>query len=217
LRLHEARRDLYRRLAKEQGFKSRAAFKLIEVVERFRFIKEGDKVVDFGAAPGGWLQVCSTIVGDSGIVIGLDIDPILVKDSHVKKLQSDVYDESVPDQLRSLLGGMADVFLSDIAPAVSGTWDLDHYRQVEMTMRVLSLAEVLLKNGGNAFFKVFEGERSQDLRREVARRFVDVKLVKPRASRSVSSELYYLCLGWRGVAGTPGSFERLRTSSETTA
>ena len=215
MKLQDARRDLYRRLAKEQGYKSRAAFKLIEANEKYHLIRKGDRVVDLGAAPGGWLQVCSGIVGDSGIVVGLDLRPISVKGSNVRTLKVDVYDESALDRLQRLLGGQADVLLSDLASSVSGIWALDHFKQVELTMRVLLLGETLLKERGNAFLKVFEGERSIELKGELSRRFEVVRLMKPRAVRRESAELYYVCFAWKGAARTPRTFETDRTASAT--
>ena len=216
MKLQEARRDLYRRLAKEEGFKSRAAYKLIEANERYRIVGRGSRVVDFGAAPGGWLQVCSRIVGDSGFVVGVDLREISLKGKNLKTLKIDVFDESLGGQLSKVLGGRAaDVFLSDLAPSVSGIWELDHFRQVEMTERVLSLGETLLKRGGNGFFKVFEGERSGEVRKELIGRFEEVRTMKPRASRNESSELYYVGLGWRGAFSTPASLETAETASAT--
>ena len=198
MRLHEARRDLYRRLAKEQGYKSRAAFKLIEANERYGFIGEGDGVVDFGAAPGGWLQVCSKLVGPSGIVVGVDIHDIRLKEKNVKTLAINVNDARVPEKVLAILGREADVVLSDLAPTVSGVWELDHIRQVDLTLKVLELSEAVLRRGGHGFFKLFEGERSQEGRDALKASFAVVRTVKPKASRSASSELYYYCQGWSG-------------------
>ncbi len=198
MRLHEARRDLYRRLAKEQGYKSRAAFKLIEANEKYGFIREGDSVVDFGAAPGGWLQVCSKIVGPAGKVVGVDLREIHLKERDVKTLVMDVNDPKAADKVAAELGGQADAVLSDLAPDVSGVWELDQTRQVDLTLRVLELSDSLLKPRRCAFFKLFEGERSQEVRDEFRRRFAAVRPLKPAASRSVSSELYYYCEGWKG-------------------
>ncbi len=200
MRLHEARRDLYRRLAKEQGYKSRAAFKLIEANEKYDFIREGDSVADFGAAPGGWLQVASKLVGPSGKVVGVDLHDIHLKEKNVRTLAIDVNDPKVADKVALELGGRADVVMSDLAPSVSGVWELDQTRQVDLTLRVLELSESVLKRGGFAFFKLFEGERSQEVRDEFRTRFAVVRPMKPAASRSVSSELYYYCEGWK-----PGS------------
>lgn len=199
MRLHEARKDLYRRLAKEQGYKSRAAFKLIEANEKYGFIENGNRVVDFGAAPGGWLQVCSELVGPEGFVVGIDLHEVHLKQRNVKTLAMDVNDQGVVAKVGALLGRKADSVLSDLSPTVSGVWELDHIRQVDLTLRVLSLCEDLLRKGGSGFFKLFEGERSQEARNEMSRRFREVRVVKPKASRSQSSELYYFCEGWRGA------------------
>ncbi len=197
MRLDEARRDLYRRLAKEQGYKSRAAFKLIEAQERYGLIHEGDRVVDLGAAPGGWLQVCAKLVGKNGIVVGVDLHDIHLKDENVKTLGMDVNDPKVVGKVEAIIGGKADLVLSDLSPTVSGVWELDHIRQVDLTLKALELCESLLKKGGAGFFKLFEGERSREARGELNRRFAIVRAVKPKASRSVSSELYYECEDFR--------------------
>jgi len=197
MRLHEARRDLYRRLAKEQGYKSRAAFKLIEANERYSFLREGAKVVDFGAAPGGWLQVASELIGPEGRVVGVDLSPIRVKAKNVIAIRLDVHDAAVPAKVKEALGGQADVILSDLAPSVTGVWELDQTRQVDLTLRVLALSGELLKDGGSVFCKLFEGERSQEVRDSFRRGFESVRVVKPAASRNASSELYYFCEGPR--------------------
>jgi 23S rRNA (uridine2552-2'-O)-methyltransferase len=197
MRLHEARKDLYRRLAREQGYKSRAAFKLIEANERYGFIREGGKVVDFGAAPGGWLQVVSELVGPGGRVVGVDLSPIRLKGANLLAIKMDVHDQAVVAKVREALRGPADVVLSDLSPAVSGVWELDQTRQVDLTLRVLELSRELLDEKGSVFCKLFEGERSQEVRDNFRRMFESVRVVKPAASRTASSELYYLCEGLR--------------------
>jgi 23S rRNA (uridine2552-2'-O)-methyltransferase len=197
MRLNEARRDLYRRLAREQGYKSRAAFKLLEANERYRFLRPGGKVIDFGSAPGGWLQVASELVGPSGLVVGVDIAPIRLKEKNIHAIKMDVNDPGMPARVMALTNGRVDVILSDLAPTVSGVWELDQTRQVELTLRVLDLCAGLLKDGGSAFFKLFEGERSQEVRDRFRQDFNSVRVVKPAASRSASSELYYFCEGRR--------------------
>ena len=199
MRLKEARRDLYRRLAKEQGYKSRAAFKLIEANEKYGFLREGGRVADFGAAPGGWLQVVSEIVGPGGRVVGVDLSPIRLKEKNIVAIRMDVHDPGVAAKVRETLGGPADVVLSDLSPSVSGVWELDQTRQVDLTLRVLELSRELLKDGGSAFCKLFEGERSQEVRDSFRRVFESVRVVKPAASRNASSELYYFCEGLRRV------------------
>jgi 23S rRNA (uridine2552-2'-O)-methyltransferase len=197
MRLHEAKRDLYRRLAKEQGYKSRAAFKLIQAIEKYHFIGPGDKVVDFGAAPGGWMQVASQLVGDDGIVVGVDVREVRLRGKNLRAIEMDVHDFKVKQKVLEALGGMADVALSDLAPSVSGVWELDQGRQVDLILKVLELSESILRRDGSGFFKLFEGERSQEVRDEFRRRFTTVRPIKPAASRSVSSELYYYCEGWK--------------------
>jgi len=199
MRLKEARRDLYRRLAKEQGYKSRAAFKLIEANEKYGFLREGGRVADFGAAPGGWLQVVSEIVGPGGRVVGVDLSPIRLKEKNIVAIRMDVHDPGVAAKVRETLGGPADVVLSDLSPSVSGVWELDQTRQVDLTLRVLELSRELLKDEGSAFCKLFEGERSQEVRDTFRRVFESVRVVKPAASRNASSELYYFCEGLRRV------------------
>ncbi len=195
MRLNEARHDLYRRLAREQGYKSRAAFKLIEADERYHIVKDGDRVIDLGAAPGGWLQVASELAGPSGIVVGVDLSPIRLKLPNVVALKLDVYDSGLPVMLRKVMGGEADVILSDLSPTVSGVWELDQTRQVELTLHVLDLAPELLKPTGGVFCKLFEGDRSQEVRDRFRNTFASVRTVKPAASRNASSELYYYCEG----------------------
>ncbi len=198
MRLHEARRDLYRRLAREQGYKSRAAFKLIEANERYGFLRSGGRVIDFGAAPGGWLQVASELVGPDGRVVGVDLSPIRLKESNVVPIKMDVHDPGVADKVREALGGPADVVLSDLSPSVTGVWELDQTRQADLTLRVLDLARILLREGGSVFCKLFEGERSGEVRDSFRVMFASVRVIKPAASRSASSELYYLCEGLKG-------------------
>ncbi len=201
MRLNEARRDLYRRLAREQGYKSRAAFKLIEANERYEFLGEGARVLDLGSAPGGWLQVASECVGPEGLVVGVDLSPVRLKEKNIVTIKMDVHDDALVPKARELLGGEADVILSDLAPSVSGVWELDQTRQVDLTLRVLDIASSLLKEGGGVFCKLFEGERSQEVRGEFRRRFKLVRVVKPAASRNASSELYYYCEGMKRLPG----------------
>jgi 23S rRNA (uridine2552-2'-O)-methyltransferase len=199
MRLNEARRDLYRRLAREQGYKSRAAFKLIEANERYGFLRRGVKVLDLGSAPGGWLQVASELVGPDGLVVGVDTSPIRLKEKNVVSIKMDVNDSALVPKVQEVLGGRADVILSDLSPTVSGVWEIDQTRQIDLTLRVLELASSLVKEGGSVFCKLFEGIRAQEVRDEFRMRFRLVRVIKPAASRSASSELYYYCEGLRNL------------------
>ena len=198
MRLEDAKSDYYRKLAKDQGYKSRAAFKLLETNKRYRMIRAGDVVIDFGSAPGGWVQVASEAVGDGGLVIALDILPLKVSSPNVRIVLGNVYEEATIERLKSLLPRKADVILSDLSPNITGAWDLDHIRQVELVLRVLAFAGDILKKGGNAMIKVFDGERLLEAKRSVDSRFRVTSIVKPKASRPQSSELYFVGLGFRG-------------------
>jgi 23S rRNA (uridine2552-2'-O)-methyltransferase len=195
MKLEDARRDQYRRLAREQGYKSRAAYKLLENVRKYQLIKEGDVVLDFGAAPGGWLQVAAEAVGESGLVVGVDIEPVHVGEPNVVTIQSDVNSPELSVKLEKVLPRKADVILSDLSPQVMGTWDLDHYRQIELTLTAARLTAGFLRKGGNAMFKVFDGERFTETRAALSAQFQRVQITKPKASRRASSELYLVCFG----------------------
>ncbi|MDA4137470.1 MAG: RlmE family RNA methyltransferase [Thaumarchaeota archaeon] len=200
MRLAEARTDYYRRKAREEGYKSRAAYKLLEAVKKYRLIKPGDRVLDIGAAPGGWLQVASEAVGESGRVVGIDLDEVRLNLLNVRTLMMDVYDKTTLEKLRALFEvpadvKPADVMLSDLSPKISGAWDLDHYKQVELLLRSFDLGDDILRKGGNAMLKLFDGERFIESRKEAERRYATVVVMKPKASRGASSEMYFVCLG----------------------
>ena len=197
MKLEDARRDQFRRLAREQGYKSRAAYKLLENVRKYQLIKEGDVVLDFGAATGGWLQVAAEAVGGSGLVVGVDIEPVHVSEPNVVTIQSDVNSPDLSLKLDKVMPRKADVVLSDLSPQVIGTWDLDHYRQIEISLAAAVLMGGFLRKGGNAMFKVFDGERFTEVRGVLTGLFQRVQITKPKASRRASSELYLVCFGLR--------------------
>lgn len=193
MRLEDAKRDQYRRLAREEGYKSRAAYKLLENVRKYQLIKSGDVVLDFGAAPGGWLQVASEAAGGSGLVVGVDLEPVELDEPNIVSIQSDVRSPELAVKLEKALPRKADVVLSDLSPQVMGTWDLDHYRQIDLTMAAASLMGGFLRKGGNAMFKVFDGERFGETRAMLSKQFRKVQITKPKASRKGSAELYLVC------------------------
>lgn len=197
MRLQDARRDHYRRLAKDQGYRSRAAYKLKQLNDSYRILKRGYRVVDIGCAPGGWVQVATKEVGPGGRVVGIDlkaVEPV----PGAALLQGSIGDPAAVSQIMETLGGApADVVLSDLAPNVSGMWEVDHARQIDLTRSALALARQVLREGGSAVFKVFEGEFLKELRDELGRSFGRVLVSKPTASRQESSELYLVCLNFR--------------------
>jgi len=191
-----ARGDHYYRRARERGYRSRAAFKLLEAARAFRLIRPGDVVVDLGCAPGSWLQVARELVGPRGFVLGVDLRPVEpLGYENVKVLQADVMSEGILSAIRAALPGEADVLLSDMAPNLTGIRELDHARQVELARRALWLARRLLRPGGNAFVKAMQGSLFDRLLAAFRRSFRIARPFKPRASRPESPEIYVVGLG----------------------
>lgn len=196
MRLADARRDQYRRLAKDQGYRARSAYKLLQMNRSYNIIKKGDKVVDLGCAPGGWLQVAMKEVGSSGKVIGVDLKPVTPV-AGATILQGSIENPNVLSKIAEILGCKADVILSDMAPNVSGVWDLDHARQISLSTIALGFARRVLRVGGSSVFKIFEGEMLKEFKSELRKSFGKVLLSKPSASRQESSELYIVCLDFK--------------------
>jgi len=190
------KRDYFYRRAKEEQLRSRAAFKLSEAVERFGLIRRGDVVVDLGAAPGGWMVAALWAVGERGFVLGVDLKPIeALEAENARSVILDVTEPGAVDVIRGFLpDGLADVVVSDVSPNVSGVWEVDQARQVDLAWRSLTVAGGVLRRGGNVFFKVFQGDMMNEFVAEVRREFRVVRFLKPRASRKKSSELYVLGL-----------------------
>jgi 23S rRNA (uridine2552-2'-O)-methyltransferase len=196
--LREQKGEYYYRKAVVQGYRTRAAYKLLQASEKYHFIKEGNIVVDVGAAPGGWMQVARKLVGEKGHVLGIDLKPIKnLNFSNVKTIVTDVEKLEGEDILREL-PRMADVFLSDIAPNVSGIWDLDHARQIYLSEISLKLATYVLRVGGSLYVKVFQGSYFKEFIDRVKLFFRDVRVIKPLASRKKSAEIYIIAMGFNG-------------------
>jgi 23S rRNA (uridine2552-2'-O)-methyltransferase len=194
MRLTEAKRDWYRKKAKEEGYRSRSAYKLIDIQRRYKIIKKGMKVIDFGCAPGGWLQVACREVGNRGLVIGIDLKDVKPITGNCKLIKEDVFKENIKKEISDIAKGKVDVILSDLSPNLSGIWEVDHAKQIELTERVVELSNYLLKEGGDMVLKVFEGEMLQEFIKSLKNKFKVVKIDKPKASRKKSSELYLVCL-----------------------
>lgn len=157
-------------------------------------------MVDLGAAPGGWIQASRKIVGDKGFVLGVDLNPIQPIDQpNIRTLIGDVTDPQTVDRIRALLPRPADAVVSDVSPSISGVWELDHARQIDLAQQSLRIATSILRPKGNFFVKVFQGDMLNDFVSEVKRHFAFVKLVKPKASRAKSAELYVLGMNFRQV------------------
>lgn len=189
--------DPYVAAAKAKGYRSRAAFKLKELDSKFHLLKRGARVLDLGAAPGGWSQVAVERVGEAGKVVAADIlemEPI----AGVTILQCDLLDAGAPETLKRALGGPADVVLSDMASPTTGHRETDHIRTLALFEAALDTAEGVLKPEGAFVGKVFQGGATTELLARVKKRFADVKHVKPPASRQESVELYLVATGFKG-------------------
>jgi len=191
--VQERKRDYYYRKAKEEKYRSRAAYKLFEAIERYRFIKNGDVVVDLGAAPGGWVQASRKIVGSKGFVLGVDLKPLEpFPQSNVRTIIGDINEQETIEQILSVLPRKADVVISDVSPNISGIWEVDHARQIDLAHQALKIALETLRPSGNFFVKVFQGDLLSDFIKKVRRHFDTVRIIKPKASRSKSSEIFVL-------------------------
>jgi 23S rRNA (uridine2552-2'-O)-methyltransferase len=187
------RKDKYYNRAKQEGYRSRAAYKLKQLNEDAGLVQPGDTVVDLGAAPGGWLQVAAELAGPEGTVVGVDLQRIKPIDrdggAPVETVKGDMTDEETRAELVDLVGE-ADVVISDMAPNMTGEYNLDHARSVHLARMAFETALELLGPEGDFVAKVFEGPDTDDLRADIDREFEYVRTVHPKASRDSSSELY---------------------------
>ena len=195
--LQEHHQDEYVLKARAQGFRSRAVFKLAEIQKKDHVLKAGQLVLDLGAAPGGWSEYASTIIGDQGKIIALDLlplDPI----AGVTFLQGDFTEQETLDRLLTLVGDRRfDLVLSDMAPNLSGMDSVDQPKSIYLAELAFDLAENFLNSTGIFVVKLFQGAGSEELISSFRSRFQSIKLRKPDASRSRSSEIYAICDGLR--------------------
>ena len=198
MKLTDSKKDQFRRLARDQGYRSRSAFKLKQINQSYRILNKGDCIVDIGCAPGGWMQIALHEVGTKGKVIGVDIKKIEPL-SNAFIIEGNIEDEHVTDNILKISNSCVYVVLSDLSPNVSGNWELDHARQIDLTRNALRLSSIILKKRGKAVFKVFQGDMLNELVVELKKKFKKVILTKPTASRQVSSELYLICLDYNPI------------------
>jgi len=182
------RRDFFYRKAKVEGYRSRAAFKLKQINEKFKIIKKGDTVVDLGAAPGGWLQVAKELSG--GKVLGVDILPIDEIEG-VDIIKGDIRLDTTIEKIRGKIE-KADVVICDAAPNLSGSWSYDHARSIDLATSALECSRKILKLGGNFAVKVFQGDMFPDFLNKVREYFGKVQAFSPEASRKQSAEIYVI-------------------------
>ncbi len=191
----ERKRDPYYRKAKESGYRSRAAYKLFQIQERFHIIRRGNSVIDLGAAPGGWSQVAKKL--GAGRVLAVDktfMEPV----EGVTFVQVDLADASALDAIEENMKNGADAVLSDMAPRLSGNRSLDHPRSIDLAERGFTVAARTLREGGHFVTKIFQGDMYPSFKRQVQRSFARCKAYTPPASPRGSAELYLVATGWRG-------------------
>jgi 23S rRNA (uridine2552-2'-O)-methyltransferase len=166
---------------------------IFQAIKKYEFIEHGDVVVDLGAAPGGWIQAARKTVGNKGFVLGVDLKPIEpFTQSYVRTIICDITDREALKQILEMLPRKADAVVSDAAPNISGIWEVDHARQMELSQQALEIAKEVLKPSGSFFVKVFQGDMLSDFIQKVKQNFVNVVLVKPEASRAKSAEIFIL-------------------------
>ena len=193
------RKDHFHQRAKREGFRSRAAYKLLEIQQRYRLLLPGQRIVDLGCWPGGWLQVAAQAVGPRGLVIGVDlaaIEPTL-NNENVIAYCGDLSDPEIAARLLADLGGPADVLLCDAAPKLSGVRATDRAREEALLESVEALIPKLLKRGSGLLVKILEGPEATRIDRRIRQTFDRAKTVKPASSRKGSSERYLLARGFR--------------------
>ncbi len=189
--------DPYVARAKREGLRSRASYKLAEIDDKHRFLKPGARVLDLGAAPGGWSQIAAKRVGERGKVVAIDIlDMEAIPNVEFARL--DFLDPVAPDRLKAMLGGPADVVLSDMAANATGHRKTDHLKIIALVEAAAAFAAEVLKPGGTFLAKVLQGGTEGTLLAELKRDFASIKHIKPAASRADSAELYMLASGFRG-------------------
>lgn len=198
------RKDHFHQRAQREGFRSRAAYKLLEVQERQGLLRGGQRVADLGCWPGGWLQVAARAVGETGRVLGVDQRPM--EDLGLKQVQvleADLCDPELAPRIREALGGRADVVLSDAAPQLTGVRPTDRAREEELLGAIERLLPGLLKRGGDLLLKVLESPEAQAALQRIRVRFDRARSLRPGASRKGSSERYLLARGYRPPQAAP--------------
>jgi 23S rRNA (uridine2552-2'-O)-methyltransferase len=188
----EKKKEYFYNEAKRRGYRSRSAFKLKQIQNKFKIIKKTDFVLDLGAAPGGWSQVTNEIVGGKGRIIGIDIlhiKPI----NNIEFLLGDITEKSTIMKIINIAGeNQFDVILSDMSPNISGNYSIDHAKSIHLCKKSLKLVDILLKTNGNFLCKIFMGEEFEEFLNFFKNKFRNVKIFSPPASRKSSSEIYLI-------------------------
>lgn len=192
------RKDRYFKKAKEDGLRSRAAFKLMEMNQRFRLFKKGMLVVDLGCSPGSWVQVATKEVGPFGHVIGVDLEDLPpFSEKNATFIQGDIREEQTRQRLLAELGRKVDLVLSDMAPNLSGIKFQDHYNSYELAEQAFQLCKILLRESGDFVAKIFPGEELELFKSNLKKSFTQIKTFIPDATRKTSTEIYLIAKGYK--------------------
>ncbi len=191
----DRREEHYYRQAKRHGYRARSAYKLKQIIRRFNLLRGVDKVVELCSSPGGWTQVLMEM-GQNLEIVAVDLTPMMPI-AGIHFIQGDITEEATLEQIVNVMRGSADLVVADCSPKVSGHWELDVARQLELARRTLEIGQRLLGPQGKVVTKVFQGPGFQELMREVRQTFSTVRLVKPDASRRTSAEIYLVAIGPR--------------------
>ncbi len=193
------RKDHFWKKAKQEGYRSRAAYKLLDIQKKHRIVRKGDRVLDLGCAPGGWLQVIAGEVGPSGRVFGVDRLPVKpLSQSWITVLRGDISEPEQQERLQQKIQGLVDLVTSDMSPDLSGVAFQDHCRSCELVRTAFAFSQTVLSPGGTFLAKVFQGEDLDSLVKMMSAAFRSVKRVIPPASRKASAEIYLLGKGFLG-------------------
>jgi 23S rRNA (uridine2552-2'-O)-methyltransferase len=192
------RKDRYFKKAKDEGLRSRASFKLMEMNQRFRLFKKGSLVVDLGCAPGSWVQVAAKEIGPFGHVIGVDLEVIPpFAEKNATFIQGDIREERTRQRLLAELGRKVDIVLSDMAPHLSGIKFQDHYNSYELAEQALQMCKMILREGGDFVTKIFPGEELELYKNNLKNAFSQIKTFIPDATRKTSTEIYLVAKGFK--------------------
>jgi 23S rRNA (uridine2552-2'-O)-methyltransferase len=196
----EKKKEHYYKTAKKENYRSRASYKLTQLDKKFKIIREGYKVVDLGAAPGGWSQVALEKVGEDGMVLGVDLQKIKpFNEENFVFIRGDFTSTEIQKEIYSAINGKAEVIISDAAPSLSGIKDIDQLRAMDLAENVIKIAGNLLQPKGTLLMKTFQGPGYPELLKKLKNEFKLVKTTKPASSRKLSSEMYIIGIGFKGI------------------
>lgn len=194
----EHKKDHYYREAKKMKYRSRAAYKLLQLDKKFKIIRSGDKVLDLGAAPGGWSQIALEKVGPTGLVVAVDLKSFKnFSEPNFCQIVGDITEEEILSEIERTINDKVDVILSDASPKLSGVKDVDQLRALDLAIQALHIASMFLKKDGNMLIKVFQGEEFPRIHLTFKKKFRKVKTTKPPSSRKASGEMYLVARGYR--------------------